>query len=259
MSEHRPKVRIETSEGDLVIELWPDVAPQHADNFQQLIHDGFYDGLTFHRIIPRFIVQGGCPVGDGTGGPGWNVDAEFNDQPHEKGTLSMARQPMDPHSAGSQFFICLSREYCAHLDGQYTAFGRVVKGLDTLDRLAETPLAHPEIGSPLDPPQIIHAYELWHDEEEEIEDAHAYDEDELHEDEPGHPDEHHDPDRAPEPENDPARAGAAERADAGESAGTAAPGASESPGRTDEASHPQGSDEAAEPGGSSEPEHRPER
>lgn len=189
MDEPRPRLQIETSEGDLVIELWPDIAPETADNFQQLIHDGFYDGLTFHRIIPKFIVQGGCPVGDGTGNPGWNVDAEFNDQPHEKGTLSMARQPTDPHSAGSQFFICLSREYCAHLDGQYTAFGRVIKGMDTLDRLAETPLAHPETGSPMDPPQIIHAYEMWHDEEDE-EDHHFYgdhDEDFHHDEYDPHP------------------------------------------------------------------------
>lgn len=226
MSEDRPRVQFETSEGDLVIELWPDVAPQTADNFQQLVHDGFYDGLTFHRIIPKFVVQAGCPVGDGTGGPGWNVDAEFNDRPHEKGVLSMARQPMDPDSAGSQFFICLGREYCSHLDGQYTAFGRVVQGLDTLDRLAETPLAHPEIGSPMDPPQIIHAYEMWHDEHDE-EDHEAYgefEEDDGHDQHAAASDPHAEENGEAAPD-DPADDGAADSDDESNGQSTEPPGA----------------------------------
>ena len=106
-----------------------DVAPKHAANFAKLAKDGFYDDLAFHRIIPEFMIQGGCPDGTGMGGPGWTVDAEFNDRPHHPGTLSMARSA-DPNSAGSQFFICLGREHCQHLDGQYTAFGQVTDGLD---------------------------------------------------------------------------------------------------------------------------------
>lgn len=162
-SEHEessPFIRMETSEGPLLIALWADVAPMTADNFRQLIHNGFYDGLTFHRVIPKFIVQGGCPNGDGTGGAGWTIDPEFNDRPHERGVISMARTP-DPNSASSQFFICLSREYCEHLDGQYTAFGRVVEGDDTLEKLASVPLADPHTGKPIDPPQILHCYETW--------------------------------------------------------------------------------------------------
>lgn len=128
-----PKAVIGTSLGDMTVELWDDVAPNHVENFLKLGRDGFYDNLTFHRIIPGFVAQGGCPTGDGTGGPGWNVDAEFNDRPHEKGVLSMARS-QDPNSAGSQFFVCLGREHCQHLDGQYTAFGKVIDGLDVVDK-----------------------------------------------------------------------------------------------------------------------------
>lgn len=152
----RPRVTFHTTEGEITFELFPEVAPNHVENFEHLIRDGFYDGLTFHRIIPEFIIQAGCPIGDGTGGPGWTLDAEFNDTPHEKGTLSMART-MDPNSAGSQFFICLSREYCQHLDHEYTAFGKVVEGMETVDRIAETPLANRELGQPADPPEILHA------------------------------------------------------------------------------------------------------
>ncbi|MEM7227896.1 MAG: peptidylprolyl isomerase [Planctomycetota bacterium] len=126
-----PTARIETSLGDLTVELWNDVAPKHVENFLKLGGDGFYDGLTFHRIIPEFVIQGGCPQGTGTGGPGWTVDAEFNDRQHEIGVLSMARSA-DPNSAGSQFFVCLGRDKCQHLDGQYTAFGKVTGGLDVV-------------------------------------------------------------------------------------------------------------------------------
>jgi peptidyl-prolyl cis-trans isomerase B (cyclophilin B) len=132
-----PKAVISTSKGDMTVELWNDVAPNHVENFLKLGREGFYDNLTFHRIIPDFVVQGGCPKGDGTGGPGWTVDAEFNDRPHEPGTLSMARSA-DPNSAGSQFFICLTREQCRHLDGQYTGFGQVTEGMDVVEALGQS-------------------------------------------------------------------------------------------------------------------------
>ncbi len=151
-----PRVRLNTSQGSIVIELWPDVAPGHAENFLKLTKQGFYDGLSFHRILPGFVIQGGCPRGDGTGGPGWKVKAEFNDRPHDKGVLSMARSA-DPDSAGSQFFICLGREHCRHLDGQYTAFGTVVEGLDVVDKIAATRLSDPRAGTPADPPRIVDA------------------------------------------------------------------------------------------------------
>jgi peptidyl-prolyl cis-trans isomerase B (cyclophilin B) len=158
--EPPPRVKIETSEGSMVVELWPDAAPRTVENFLQLVHNGFYDGLTFHRAVPGFIIQAGCPHGDGTGGAGYTIHPEFNDRPHDRGTLSMARTA-DPHSASSQFFVCLDRENCAHLDRQYTAFGRVVEGLDTMDRIAATPLGHPDLGVPLHPPSILHCYRIW--------------------------------------------------------------------------------------------------
>ncbi len=133
-----PKAVISTSLGDMTVELWSDVAPNHVENFLKLGSSGFYNNLTFHRIIPGFMVQGGCPKGDGTGGPGWNVDAEFNDREHHPGTLSMARSN-DPDSAGSQFFICLTREKCRHLDGSYTAFGQVVEGMNVVKAMGSLP------------------------------------------------------------------------------------------------------------------------
>ncbi len=156
MSDTNPQVKLETSEGDVIVELWPDVAPLHAENFLKLSRNGFYDGLTFHRVLPGFVIQGGCPVGNGTGGPGWNVKAEFNDRPHEKGVLSMARSS-DPDSAGSQFFVCLSRDHCRHLDRQYTAFGKVVEGIEAVDRIAATKLADLRSGRPENPPKIVKA------------------------------------------------------------------------------------------------------
>jgi peptidyl-prolyl cis-trans isomerase B (cyclophilin B) len=126
-----PKALIETNAGNITVELWDDVAPKHAANFLKLANDGFYNGLNFHRIIPDFVIQGGCPDGNGTGGPGWNVDAEFNDREHHEGVLSMARSA-DPNSAGSQFFVCLGRNHCQHLDGEYTAFGKVINGIDAV-------------------------------------------------------------------------------------------------------------------------------
>ena len=132
-----PTATIETSKGTITVELWDDVAPKHAENFQKLAKSGFYDGVAFHRIIPRFMIQGGCPDGTGMGGPGWNVDAEFNDREHHEGVLSMARS-QDPNSAGSQFFICLGRDHCQHLDGQYTAFGKVTEGIDVVREIGTT-------------------------------------------------------------------------------------------------------------------------
>lgn len=140
-----PQLEIDTEFGTITVELWNDVAPKHTENFLRLADDGFYDGLTFHRIIPGFVIQGGCPRGDGTGGPEWSVDAEFNDRKHTKGVLSMARSS-DPNSAGSQFFICLSRDGCKHLDGQYTAFGEVVEGIEVVDQIAATQSSHQEEG-----------------------------------------------------------------------------------------------------------------
>jgi peptidyl-prolyl cis-trans isomerase B (cyclophilin B) len=128
-----PTATIETDHGTIELELWDDVAPGHVANFQKLAKSGFYAGTGFHRIIPGFVIQGGCPEGSGMGGPGWKVKAEFNDRLHEKGVLSMARSA-HPDSAGSQFFICLGR--VPHLDGQYTAFGKVTKGIEVVDKIA---------------------------------------------------------------------------------------------------------------------------
>ncbi|MCH2147296.1 MAG: peptidylprolyl isomerase [Phycisphaerales bacterium] len=136
-----PTATIETSKGTITVELWDDVAPKHADNFLKLAKEGFYDGLNFHRIIPQFVIQGGCPNGSGTGGPGWTVDAEFNDREHHEGVLSMARS-QDPNSAGSQFFICLGRDHCQHLDGQYTAFGKVIDGIEVVREIGGAATGH---------------------------------------------------------------------------------------------------------------------
>ncbi|MFN2114801.1 MAG: peptidylprolyl isomerase [Anaerolineae bacterium] len=127
------KVTIETDLGSIELELWPDKAPKHVENFKKLASDGFFDGLIFHRVIPNFMIQTGCPDGTGTGGPGWNVVAEFNDASFKKGTLGMARSA-DPDSAGSQFFVCVSD--CDWLDGQYTAFGRVTAGQEVADAIS---------------------------------------------------------------------------------------------------------------------------
>lgn len=115
------QVELNTNHGRIVLDLLPDVAPGHCGNMIGLVKIGFYDGLVFHRIINGFMIQGGCPQGSGMGGPGYNVNAEFNETPHVEGVLSMARSA-DPNSAGSQFFICLGAH--THLDNQYTAFGR---------------------------------------------------------------------------------------------------------------------------------------
>jgi peptidyl-prolyl cis-trans isomerase B (cyclophilin B) len=127
---------IETNMGMIKLKFYPDVAPNHCRNFIRLAKDGFYDNLIFHRVIKGFMIQGGCPQGTGTGGPGWNVDAEFSQRKHLKGTLSMARS-RDPNSAGSQFFICL--ELQPRLDGNYTVFGQVTQGQDVVDKIGDLP------------------------------------------------------------------------------------------------------------------------
>ena len=149
-----PTVTIDTDHGTFELELWNDVAPGHAENFLKLAGKGFYDGLSFHRIIPGFVIQGGCPKGDGTGGPGWNIKAEFNERQHVPGVLSMARSA-HPDSAGSQFFVCLTREHCQHLDRQYTGFGKVTKGMDVIEKIAATPLRDPRGGTPAKAPRMI--------------------------------------------------------------------------------------------------------
>lgn len=134
---------IETSEGEMVAEFWPDVAPKTVENFKKLAREGFYDGTAFHRIVKGFMIQGGDPLTKdpskesrwGTGDPGYKIKAEFNEKLHDKGVLSMARSS-DPDSAGSQFFVCLGR--APHLDRQYTAFGKVTKGLDVLTKIGDT-------------------------------------------------------------------------------------------------------------------------
>lgn len=117
----RYQVELDTSKGKIVLDLLTDVAPGHCMNLLALAKIGFYDNLIFHRVIEGFMIQGGCPLGSGVGGPGYTIDAEFNETKHEPGILSMARTS-DPNSAGSQFFICL--EKVPHLDRQYTAFGK---------------------------------------------------------------------------------------------------------------------------------------
>ncbi len=126
---------------EIKLELYPEKAPETVKNFEKLVNDKFYDGLIFHRVIEGFMIQGGCPQGTGTGGPGWCIKGEFsangvpNDLKHDRGVISMARA-MDPNSAGSQFFIM--HQKAPHLDGQYAAFGRVVEGMDVVDEIAAT-------------------------------------------------------------------------------------------------------------------------
>lgn len=134
---------ISTSMGEIKAELYPDIAPVTVKNFVDLAKKGFYNGLTFHRVIEGFMIQGGCPEGNGTGGPGYHIKGEFyangvkNDLKHERGVISMARAA-DPDSAGSQFFIM--HETSPHLDGQYAAFGKVTEGMDVVDKIACVPV-----------------------------------------------------------------------------------------------------------------------
>jgi len=137
-----PIVTIEMMDGGIIkAELYPEIAPNTVNNFISLINKGFYNGVIFHRVIPGFMIQGGDPLGRGTGGPGYSIRGEFklngfkNDLKHTAGVLSMARS-MAPNSAGSQFFIM--HEDAPHLDGQYASFGKVLEGMDVVDRIART-------------------------------------------------------------------------------------------------------------------------
>ncbi len=152
MAEKNPIVTIEIAGGGSVkAELYPDIAPNTVNNFISLIKKGYYDGLTFHRIISGFMIQGGCPDGTGMGGPGYSIKGEFalngveNNLKHTEGVLSMARSQM-PDSAGSQFFIM--HKTSPHLDGAYAAFGKVIEGMDVVNRIAETAIDYSD--SPLE-------------------------------------------------------------------------------------------------------------
>jgi peptidyl-prolyl cis-trans isomerase B (cyclophilin B) len=141
MAEKNPIVTIEMENGDLIkIELYPEIAPNTVKNYISLVNKGYYDGLIFHRVIKGFMIQGGCPQGSGTGGPGYSIKGEFaqngfeNNLKHTAGVISMARSMM-PNSAGSQFFIM--HQDSPHLDGAYAAFGKVVEGMDVVNKIAD--------------------------------------------------------------------------------------------------------------------------
>jgi peptidyl-prolyl cis-trans isomerase B (cyclophilin B) len=142
---------IKTSEGEMIAEFWPEVAPNTVENFKKLARSGFYDGTAFHRIVKGFMIQGGDPLTKdpakesryGTGDPGYKIKAEFNDRSHERGVLSMARSS-DPDSAGSQFFICLAN--VSRLDHQYTTFGKIIKGDDVLGKIGDTEVTTSDSG-----------------------------------------------------------------------------------------------------------------
>ncbi|MCE2510782.1 MAG: peptidylprolyl isomerase [Alphaproteobacteria bacterium] len=141
---------LDLEDGRVTIELRPDLAPNHVARIKALVREGFYDGLVFHRVIEGFMAQTGDPRGDGTGGSGQNLAAEFSDEPHVKGTLSMARA-RDPHSADSQFFIMF--EPAPHLDGQYTVWGKVVSGMEYVDQIKRGDLR--ANGKVADPDKIV--------------------------------------------------------------------------------------------------------
>lgn len=139
--EKNPIVTIEMENGNkILVELYPEIAPNTVKNFISLAGKGFYDGLTFHRVIPGFMIQGGCPKGTGTGDPGYSIKGEFKDNgfannlKHEPGVISMARSG-NPNSAGSQFFIMVAA--APHLDGQYASFGKVVEGIEEVERIVQ--------------------------------------------------------------------------------------------------------------------------
>ena len=151
---------IKTSEGDMVVQFWTDAAPKTIENFKKLARQGFYDGTIFHRIVKEFMIQGGDPNSKdpskedsyGQGGPGYNLNAEFNDHSHERGVISMARG-QDPDSAGSQFFICLGPVH--RLDHQYTTFGKLIKGQDVLGKIGEIPVTKNSMGEPSKPTKRV--------------------------------------------------------------------------------------------------------
>src|SRR2546427_4768131 len=142
---------IKTGEGDMIVQFWADAAPNTIENFKKLARSGFYNGTIFHRIVKGFMIQGGDPNSKdpakensyGQGGPSYKIKAEFNDHPHERGVISMAREP-DPDSAGSQFFICLAPIH--RLDHRYTTFGKLIKGDDVLEKIGDTPVTKNSMG-----------------------------------------------------------------------------------------------------------------
>ena len=154
-----PIVTMETSEGTIKIELYPEIAPNTVNNFIDLVNKGFYNGLSFHRVIRGFMIQGGCPEGTGIGGPGYSIAGEFshngfkNDLKHEAGVISMARA-YSPNSAGSQFFIM--HEKSPHLDGEYAAFGKVIEGMDIVNNIAETQTDRSDM--PLEPKVMLNVF-----------------------------------------------------------------------------------------------------
>jgi peptidyl-prolyl cis-trans isomerase B (cyclophilin B) len=151
---------IKTSEGEMVVQFWTDAAPNTIENFKKLARQGFYNGTIFHRIVKDFMIQGGDPNSKdpakensyGQGGPGYNIKAEFNDHPHDRGVISMARAA-DPDSAGSQFFICLAPVH--RLDHQYTTFGKLIKGDDVLEKIGNTPVERNAQGEPSKPTKRV--------------------------------------------------------------------------------------------------------
>jgi peptidyl-prolyl cis-trans isomerase B (cyclophilin B) len=132
------KAILKTNKGDMVIEFYDNDAPNTVANFQKLAESGFYNGLTFHRVIPNFMIQGGCPNGNGSGGPGYTIMCETsgNNQYHDRGVLSMAKTPA-PNTGGSQFFICHNRENTCHLDRQHTCFAKVIENVDVIDQIQQ--------------------------------------------------------------------------------------------------------------------------
>jgi peptidyl-prolyl cis-trans isomerase B (cyclophilin B) len=158
--------KITTSKGEMTLAFYYNVAPNTVSNFVDLSRGGYYDGITFHRVVPGFVVQGGDPTGTGAGGPGYNIDAEFNTEQHTFGVISMARQgdpnersgamprPEFANTASSQFFLCLDYNRTKALDNKYTAFGKIVAGQDVLRALGSVEIADPATGRPVDPPVI---------------------------------------------------------------------------------------------------------
>lgn len=147
MSDSQNTLVFTLAEGDVKINLRPDLAPNHVARIKELVSEGFYDGLTFHRVIDGFVAQGGCPQGNGMGGSGKKIKAEFNEGKHTRGACSMARA-QDPNSADSQFYICL--DDVSYLDGQYTVWGEVAEGMENVDAL-------PKGEPPREPGKIIKA------------------------------------------------------------------------------------------------------
>ena len=142
MSATENTLILETTQGPVTIEMRPDLAPNHVARIKELVREGFYDGIVFHRVIDGFMAQTGCPEGTGTGGSGQKLKAEFNGEPHVRGTVSMARA-QNPNSGDSQFFICF--DDARFLDGQYTAWGNVIEGMENVDKIKRgEPVQNPD-------------------------------------------------------------------------------------------------------------------